>query len=202
MSLSGSDTLFHNIEQHEQTKALIDSYLADRRQIVFGRVVKYDAVLHLVRVQIAPEMNLSGPKLVTGWVPLLVPWGGNGWGVKGCPIVNKAHVLLIKLGHPVGASFAIGPFHNLTNRPTVEGEEGEWLVKHQSGSRVMLKNDGSIEMLHSSGAKIELDSGGNVVIDTDGSATVDCATCELKASGEVNIKGGTVNVSGDMINLN
>jgi phage baseplate assembly protein gpV len=57
-------------------------------QARFGVVASTDAARHAVRVRLMPEGVLSG------WLPVLTPWAGAGWGIF-CAPVPGTQVLVV-----------------------------------------------------------------------------------------------------------
>lgn len=103
----------------------------------FGVVSSVDPASYTARVLLQPEGVLSG------WLPILTCWGGNGWGLV-CPPTPGQQVLVVAQegeadhGVIIGAAFSTGA-------PPPPAPVGElWLV-HHSGSFLKLHADGSIE---------------------------------------------------------
>jgi phage baseplate assembly protein gpV len=111
-------------------------------QTRIGIVDSYDPANYCAKVRIQPEDT------VTGWLPVLSPWVGNGWGFFAPPSVGD----LVEIQYQeddFNAGFVCQRFYNDSARPlpVVPGEF--WLV-HQSGSCLKFHNDGSIEMIAAS----------------------------------------------------
>jgi len=100
-------------------------------------VTSVDTQTANVRVLIQPEGVLSG------WLPIVSPWVGNGWGLV-CPPVPGDQVLIICQEGNAEQGIVIGRMWSSTVSapPTPAGEL--WLV-HKSGSFLQLCNDGSIK---------------------------------------------------------
>jgi hypothetical protein len=101
-------------------------------------VTSVDPAAGTVRVQLQPE------GVLTGWLPLLSPWVGAGWGLS-CPPSPGDQVLILPqegdAEHGVVAGRAWS--QDAASPPTPVGEL--WLT-HGSGSYVRLLNDGTIAM--------------------------------------------------------
>jgi phage baseplate assembly protein gpV len=104
----------------------------------FGLVTSVDPVNATVRVMMQPESVLSG------WLPLLSPWVGSGWGMS-CPPSPGDQVLVLAQEGDAEHGIVIGrAFSSVANPPPAPAGE-LWLV-HKSGSFLKLRNDGSIQM--------------------------------------------------------
>ena len=104
----------------------------------FGIVTSVNPATATARVTLQPEAVL------TGWLPLLSPWAGPGWGLS-CPPSPGDQVMVLSQegdaehGVVVGRAFSSAA----TPPPAPSGEF--WLV-HASGSFVKLLNDGTIQL--------------------------------------------------------
>lgn len=104
----------------------------------FGVVTSVDPRTATARVQLQPEGVLSG------WLPVLSPWVGAGWGMS-CPPSPGDQVLVVaqegdaENGVIVGRTWSQG----VAAPATPVGEV--WLT-HSSGSFVRLVNDGTVRV--------------------------------------------------------
>jgi phage baseplate assembly protein gpV len=104
----------------------------------FGVVASVDAARYAARVKLQPE------NVLTGWLPILSPWVGAGWGVV-CPPSPGDQVLVLpqegdaENGVIVGSSFSDA--HRAPQAPLGE----IWLV-HASGSFLKLASDGTVRV--------------------------------------------------------
>jgi uncharacterized protein involved in type VI secretion and phage assembly len=117
--------------------------MGERACTRLGLISSYDPANYAVRVAIQPEGNL------TGWIPLLSPWVGNGWGMF-CPptIGDMVEVQFQEADHD--AALSCMRVFNDQNRPLTVPSGEFWLV-HKSGSLLKFHNDGSIEVTASAG---------------------------------------------------
>ena len=123
-------------------------------QARFGVVTSFDPARYLARVTIQPEAVLSG------WLPVLSPWLGNGWGLA-APLAPGTQVLVLaQEGHAEHGVIVGAAYSALAMPPTVPAGEC-WLV-HASGSFLKLHNDGSVEI---SAPTVRID--GNLVVSGD-----------------------------------
>ena len=104
----------------------------------FAKVTSVDPDAGTVRVQLQPE------GVLTGWLPILSPWVGAGWGIS-CPPSPGDQVLVLPQEGDAENGVVIGRAWSETAAapPTPVGEL--WLT-HRSGSFVRLLNDGTIAM--------------------------------------------------------
>ena len=102
----------------------------------FATVTSVDPSRPAVRVTIQPEGILSG------WLPVLSPWVGAGWGLSCPPSPGDQVVILAQEGH---AEHGIVISRALSDKAqTPQAPSGElWLV-HQSGAFLKLTADGAI----------------------------------------------------------
>ncbi len=111
---------------------------AARGQPRFATVVSVDPARHAARVNLQPEGVLSG------WLPVLSPWVGAGWGMACAPQPGQQVLVLPQDGeaeHGVVAGMAWSDANAAPAAPVGE----LWLV-HQSGSFLKLLNDGTVRI--------------------------------------------------------
>jgi phage baseplate assembly protein V len=104
--------------------------------VKFAIVTSVNSENATVRVTIQPEGVLSG------WLPILSHWIGNGWGMV-CPPTPGDQVVLVPQEGDVEQGVVIGRvFSTKQKAPNAPG--GEFWLLHQSGSFLKLCNDGTI----------------------------------------------------------
>ncbi len=104
----------------------------------FGIVTSVDPERAAARVALQPE------GVVTGWLPILSPWVGAGWGMT-CPPAPGDQVFVLAQEGQSESGVIVGRAWSDQAR-AVAAPAGElWLV-HASGSSVKLLNDGSIRL--------------------------------------------------------
>jgi phage gp45-like len=102
----------------------------------FGTVTSVDPTRPAVRVSIQPE------GVVSGWLPVLSPWIGAGWGMSCPPSPGDQVVVLAHEGH-AEHGIVIGRAWS-DQAQTPQAPSGElWLV-HQTGAYLKLTSDGTI----------------------------------------------------------
>ncbi len=104
----------------------------------FGKVTSVDPAVGTVRVQLQPE------GVLTGWLPVLSPWVGAGWGLS-CPPSPGDQVLVLPqegdAEHGVVAGRAWSQDAAAPATPV-----GELWLTHKSGSYLRLLNNGTISV--------------------------------------------------------
>ena len=114
--------------------ALIDT----RAQNRFGIITSIDPSSGTAKVSLQPE------GVLTGWLPVLSPWAGAGWGMVCLPAPGDQVFVLPQEGHAEHGIIAGRVFSKL--QPPPPAPSGElWLV-HSSGSYIKLLNDGTIRV--------------------------------------------------------
>ena len=104
----------------------------------FGTVTFVDPSTATARVTLQPE------GVLTGWLPLLTPWVGNGWGLV-CPPPVGAQVLVLPQEGDAEHGLIIAASWSAQTTPPAAPVGEFWLV-HQSGSYLKLQNDGTIQV--------------------------------------------------------
>ena len=107
-----------------------------------GRVTSFDPSNYSVKVMLQPELAL------TGWLPLVSQWAGNGWGMFSPPTagdgVHSGDFIVVQFHDgDFDNGVACQQFFNDQNRPLPVPSGEFWLV-HKSGSFIKLLSDGSI----------------------------------------------------------
>jgi hypothetical protein len=94
-------------------------------------------------VQTATAKVLLQPEgVLTGWLPVLTPWAGSGWGMV-CPPGPGDQVLIIPQEGDAQHGLIVGRLFSNSVRPP-QAEPGEIVFVHQSGSSIRLLNSGII----------------------------------------------------------
>lgn len=104
----------------------------------FALVTSVDPSRPAVRVSLQPE------GVITGWLPVLSPWIGAGWGLS-CPPSPGDQVLVLAQEGDAEHGIVIGRAWSDTAR-TPGAPSGEMWLVHQSGSFIKLGNDGAIRL--------------------------------------------------------
>ena len=104
----------------------------------FGIVTSVDPKTATARVTLQPEGVLSG------WLPLLTPWVGNGWGLV-CPPSPGDQVLVLPQEGDAEHGLVVAASWSAQTVPPAAPSGEFWLV-HRSGSFLKLQNDGTIQI--------------------------------------------------------
>lgn len=104
----------------------------------FGLVTSVDPTRPAVRVSLQPE------GVITGWLPVLSPWVGAGWGMS-CPPSPGDQVLVIAQEGDAEHGIVVGRAWSEAAR-TPQAPPGEMWLVHQSGAFIKLANDGTIRL--------------------------------------------------------
>lgn len=147
--------------------------MAEHANTRLGIVRSYDKGNYAVRVEIQPEGNL------TGWIPLLSPWVGNGWGMF-CPpsIGDLVELEFQESDHD--AAMSCMRFFNDKNRPLPVASGEFWLV-HKTGSHIKLQNNGKVVI----NGQVGIDATGPVInITATASVNVIAPAINLSAAGQ------------------
>jgi phage baseplate assembly protein V len=105
-------------------------------QVKFGTVTSVNPNNATARVLIQPEGVLSG------WLPVISQWVGNGWGLA-CPPSPGDQILLVPQEGDVEPGIIIGRVFSV-NQMSPAAPPGEFWLVHESGSFFKLSNDGTI----------------------------------------------------------
>jgi hypothetical protein len=104
----------------------------------FGTVVSVDPARHAAKVSLQPE------GVTTGWLPVLSPWVGAGWGIC-VPPMNGQQVLVLPQDGEGEHGVIVGTAWSDVSA-TPGAPVGElWLV-HQSGSFIKLVGNGTVQI--------------------------------------------------------
>ena len=146
--------------------------LARSSGLVVGTVTSYDPATHTAKVQLQPEGTL------TGWMPILSLAVGAGFGIQVAPHIGQACLV-----HPhdqnIEAGVILGFFFNDVETP-ISVQEGEIVIKHESGSGLSLLNDGSAVLTNKNGATTTLDASGDITMTGKAGQTI-----AMDASGNI-----------------
>ena len=103
-----------------------------------GSIASVDRDNGVARVLIQPE------GVLTGWLPLLSLWTGNGWGMS-CPPSQGDQVLLLFQENDADNGVIIGSLYSNSVLPP-QAQVGEFVLRHRSGSSISLLNSGVISI--------------------------------------------------------
>lgn len=118
----------------------VQSQRADTR---IGIVDSYDPNLYCAKVRLQPE------NVLTGFMPILTEWVGNGWGIVCPPSAGDVVDVHFQEGGKNAGFISKRFFSSKTLPPTVSGAgapSGEFWLVHQSGSFLKFTNDGKVSV--------------------------------------------------------
>lgn len=108
-------------------------------QARFGTVASYDPARATARVRLQPE------GVLTGWLPVLSPWVGAGWGVVASLAPGDQVLVLAQEGDADHGVIAGAAFSRAAPPPPVAA--GELVLRHGSGTTLRLANDGTVRII-------------------------------------------------------
>lgn len=146
--------------------------------------------LAAVKVKLQPE------NVETGWLPVLTPFAGNGWGLVARLSHNDQVLVLFQEGIR-DAGIVIGALFSSVDRPPDEQAppataDGQFCLQHQSGSVLKFTNDGKVTL--SSGSDLDIIVGGALNVTGNVSVTGD-VTVSGTITGQTDVKAGGEPVS-------
>ena len=127
-----TDRLSNAIRAHSQSLDLGSGHNK------FGVVSSVNPAASTARVTIQPEGALSG------WLPVLSPWIGNGWGMVCLPQPGD-QVLIVPQEGDIEQGIIVGACYSKRQRPPAV-EAGEFWLVHKAGNYIRLGNDGVIHI--------------------------------------------------------
>lgn len=140
----------------------------------FGIVTSVDPAGYTARVSLQPE------GVLTGWLPILSPWIGAGWGIV-CPPSPGDQVLVLPQEGDAEHGVIVGRNYSDRQRPASGSNgpvpAGELHIVHATGTRLRLGNDGSVA----------IDAQGAVTVNATRSVQIKAPEIDLAAA---TVKGG------------
>ena len=144
--------------------ARVQSQRADTR---VGIVDSYDPALYCAKVRIQPE------NVLTGFLPILTEWVGNGWGIVCPPSAGDVVDVHFQEGGK-NAGFISKRFFSSKTLPPGPAPSGEFWMVHSSGSFLKFTNDGKVSV--NSKSDMDFTSGGDI---------------NMTSTGKINLSAGT-----------
>lgn len=184
----------------------IAARMADQPQIVrVGTITAYDDTgTGAVKVMIQPNAG------ETGWIPLLSPWIGAGWGMVCAPSIGDPVEVHFELGS-TSAGFAGLRFFNDSQRAP-PAKSGEFWLVHKTGSALKFTNDGNVALVAANDLNVTVggnltasvtgnltaEVGGNAQIDVDGSITASAGSLDATITGAAEITVPDLQINGNL----
>lgn len=155
--------------------------MGERATTRLGTVKSYDSGNYAVRVAIQPEGNL------TGWIPLLSPWVGNGWGMFCPPSVGDLVEMQFQEADHDAALSCMRLFNDQTRPLAVPS--GEFWLQHKSGAFVKLTNDGKLLV----NSQLEIDATAPTInITATGNVNINAATAAVTATASASVTAPSI----------
>jgi phage baseplate assembly protein V len=168
-----------------------------------GIISSYDPVNFAVKVRLQPH------DVETGWLPLMSPWVGNGWGMFCAPSLGDLiDVQFLEGSAEVG--FACLRWFTDSARP-LNVPSGEFWLVHSSGAFFKLTNDGKATVQDKAGSIVVMNGDGTGTMTFAGGLTINANTtvngtlsttgkitggADIQASGNVSDQGGNKTMAG------
>lgn len=175
----------------------------NKKFVALGQVSSYQPDRYMVQVIIQPadgSTEEDTPALQTGWIPLMSPWVGSGWGMFAPP----------NIGDIIEVHFQEGSLQNgyaclrayTVGNPPASVQSGEFWLVHQTGSSIKITNDGAITINANAAINVTAASAN---VTTTGTTTIDAPTVNVNASTAINLNSTVVNIgdltSGTLLDL-
>lgn len=149
-----------------------------RASVRIGIVSSYDHANYCAKVRLQPEDPDNPEASETGWLPVVSPWVGNGWGMF-APVTPGDVVEVQFQEDHVEVGFVCQRFFNDQTRP-LDVPSGEFWLVHKSGSFLKLMNDGKFLVngqaeIDATAPTINITATGNITAQAGGNATVQAA---------------------------
>jgi phage baseplate assembly protein V len=160
---------------------------AGRAESVVGIVTSYDPGNAAARVRIQPVDPDFPDRSLTGWLPVISPWVGNGWGLD-APVSPGDQVEVKFFGGEIENGYVAGRLFSDQQRPT-GAKSGEFYLTHQQGAFLKLTNDGKLAVnsqveIDATAPTVMIQATGNVNVMAAGQANVTAPSINLGASGQ------------------
>lgn len=127
-------------------------------QARYAIVREYDPETNMVLVAYYNPVT-DADDLLSGWLPLLVPFLGLGddtdagsgpsWGIVDPPNIGQRVIVMCQGGDFNSGLVVGGSYSDISPVPTIDGEytqDGEYLIKHKSGSFLKFYNNGDVKI--------------------------------------------------------
>ena len=105
----------------------------------FGLVTSVDPARYAARVALQPE------GVVSGWLPILSPWIGAGWGMSCLPTSGDQVLVLMQEGDGEHGVIVGASWSDAQRAPAAP--VGELWLTHRSGTSLKLLNDGTVRIM-------------------------------------------------------
>jgi phage baseplate assembly protein V len=142
----------------EQIKNAIQEMSNAKSYVLDGTVTSVNTTLPY-----SVKVNLEPYEIETGWLKMVSPYAGNGFGIVLPPPAEGTHVRVIFDMGDINNGVVVGATYNdVSVSPNVNF--GDAAIFHQSGSQIVMKSDGSIVFTSKGEASLTLGADKTVTI--------------------------------------
>lgn len=209
---------FYSDEIYNMTKMHAAKMVQQYGQARYALVKEYNPETNCVLVAYYnPETD--DDDLLSGWLPLLIPYlgvgddtehdeGGEPWGIVCPPNIDQRVIVLSQFGDFNSGLVVGGSYSDISPVPTVDDaftEDGEYLIKHKTGSYIKFFNNGDITVFaHATlnfhaGEDMNVKVGGNLTVEVDGTISVKAKAITEKADSTITLDTPLTFITGDLI---
>lgn len=141
---------------------------------VIGTIKNYNSQYYMAQVLLQPE------GILTGYLPVLSPWVGNGWGLFAPPSAGDQVEVQFQEGNISCGVICLRAFSSQAAPLAVNS--GEFWLVHQTGSFIKLTNDGNISINANKNLNITINDSNGGAMNLTGNLNV---TGNIVASGNI-----------------
>ncbi len=144
----------------------------------YAIVASYDPNTYRAKVVLAPSPDGQTP--LSGYLPVLAGYMGNGWGAA-APVQQGDQVIVLFMQNHPDQGVILGRIYDQGHAPPVRADgaqamAGELVLRHQTGSLIQLGKDGKVTII--------------------GQAEIDITAPKVTITGDVSVTG-TVTATGE-----
>lgn len=139
----------------DQIQKVVRKELNKLQYFAIGKIKKIDFENYLVRA----EILTTG--MVTNWLRIGEGYVGNTFGEAKAPNIDDEVLICFPTGDPGGQGFVIARLYGKDLPPEIT--EDELVYYHKSGTRTIIRKNGSVEVISKSGLEIIIDDEGKKI---------------------------------------
>ena len=174
-------------EFHSMVRQIAEQVVGGVRTIYLGVTTSVDALNTAVKATYQPA------NVESGFMPVMTPMAGAGWGVVAIPPAN----VQVVIGHEHGdaqAGIVLGCIWDNNNKPPAAYKPGEiWLIAMTGGATVKVTNDGKVTLTDKAGSVVVMNGDGTGTMTFGSGLTINAnltVNGTVTATGEGTFKGG------------
>lgn len=159
--------------------------------VKYARLKEYDAEHCICKVAWYDPNEDNYEKLISGWLPIVVPFigrgddtqgeSGNAWGFVAPPNIGQPVVVLSQHGDFNNGLVIGGTYSEKSPVPKVDGkapEDGEFLIIHKKGeagkqSYIFMQNDGDVTIFANHDLNLHAERNINIAVTGDALLSID-----------------------------